>query len=335
MALPNYLRKFMNPRMQGGQGVAGFAQRQNAQQQAAHRFAQRPPIHATPPGRIVPDSPSTPIGAIGPAVPVAPKPKVYFNPLSKTLYSAEDGSDYNVADPASVDFMDGSLLNSSMAKEASFFLNQGHGQYQLDQALRPYQQQLDRLSDQDPTTHKTLYDVLSGQAQDQWQHKADAAMSSAAQRGIYDSGMRQDMGGQLATERSNVMSDLDKAYGATAISNLQKQKSDARDAWVGDWLNQFTPYYNNLLSEQAQNDIIGGTTPGDATNAAHAAEGTSKWTPESGMKIGAPVPSGGKFAGRQKLSNGLFAPLVSKGGKTMIEPSWQKFMKANNVKAAN
>ena len=216
--------------------------------------------HPTPaPQTMTTPRPATQPGAATPAGPTGPS--VYFNPLSSTLWSDSTGADYSLpGDTSNLNFMDGKgLLDSSMGKEAAFFYNQGQGQYQLNTALRPFDQKLDELAFHDPKTGKTMYDNLWGQAQDQWQHKADGTMSSAAQRGIYDSGMRLDDANQLATERSNAQTDLDKAYGATAVADLGKQKNDARESWVGQWLQQFIPYYNNVVGNKTALEVGGGS----------------------------------------------------------------------------
>lgn len=200
----------------------------------------------------------------GPAKPALSGPRVFFDPLSSTLWRTEDGREFALpGDTSTVNFMDGNLLNSSMAKEASFFYNQGQGAYKMNTALRGFDRELDKLGEKD-ALGRTLFDVLSGQAKNQWTQKADGAMASAAERGIYDSGMRNTTAVDLATELSNANRDLDTSYGKTAIANLGKQKNDAREQWVADWLSQFTNYYNTKVAGDVENELNGVATGGAA-----------------------------------------------------------------------
>lgn len=59
-----------------------------------------------------------------------------------------------------------------------------------------------------------------------------------------------------------------------------------------------------------------------------------RWTPPSGARIGGPTDMKGvTFAGRVKLSNGQYAPIVKyASGTSQIHPEWQKWMAANNVR---
>lgn len=66
------------------------------------------------------------------------------------------------------------------------------------------------------------------------------------------------------------------------------------------------------------------------------AQEIARWTPPANIKVGGPTDiSGATFAGRVKLSNGQYAPIIRYGnGTSQIHPSWQRWMAANKVTKA-
>lgn len=78
------------------------------------------------------------------------------------------------------------------------------------------------------------------------------------------------------------------------------------------------------------------TTVATTTTGTGAAD-LPRWTPAGNVKVGDPVPhiAGAAFAGRVKLTNGQYAPIVKyKNGTSQIDPGWQAWMRANKVSKA-
>lgn len=83
----------------------------------------------------------------------------------------------------------------------------------------------------------------------------------------------------------------------------------------------------------------GATAPpsGGGGKTAPAATSLPRWTPPAGIKVGDPTNiAGTTFAGRVKLTNGQYAPIIryKSTGISQIHPEWQRWMKANGVKKA-
>lgn len=77
------------------------------------------------------------------------------------------------------------------------------------------------------------------------------------------------------------------------------------------------------------------STPAPATPTP-APTSLPRWTPPTNLAIGGATDiAGATFAGRAKLSNGQFAPIVKyANGRSQIHPTWQKWMEANHVTKA-
>lgn len=81
----------------------------------------------------------------------------------------------------------------------------------------------------------------------------------------------------------------------------------------------------------------GGSTGPTTTTNQTATTGLPRWTPPAGIKIGAPTDiAGATFAGRVRLSNGQYAPIIKyrSTGTSQIHPEWQRWMAANKVTRA-
>jgi hypothetical protein len=74
-----------------------------------------------------------------------------------------------------------------------------------------------------------------------------------------------------------------------------------------------------------------GTTPPAASTT------LPRWTPHPNVRIGGKTDMAGvSFAGRTKLTNGEYAPIVKyQNGNTQIHPTWQAWMEKNRVRKAD
>jgi len=192
----------------------------------------------------------------------------YFNPYSKTLWGRrykdaagnlvnENEATLNSSNVDEIDFSKDAGLPSGLdPRDALFFLQRTGAVNELENQLRPFGSQLDKLGKVDPATGKRVFgqfDLLKRQAEDASRLQGDQLMSSLAQRGLYDSGMRGITGGELVKQLSSQVSDLNDSWGAGAESDLLRQQSDAQRNFGNGLIQQLL----SLLNRNESSQIVG------------------------------------------------------------------------------
>lgn len=163
---------------------------------------------------------------------------VFFNPYSPTLYSQKNKTKFgtwvtkNVKSPGAgatwttapkgLQFPGVGKGNLPInPRDAQYFLNTSGARYELQNRLRPLQQKLSELGAE--YGGRTQFDALRDQAKAQWNQGARGAMSSAAARGIYDSGMRGKTARDLAGQWHTTSLGLRQQYGDIARQRLRTE----------------------------------------------------------------------------------------------------------------